>query len=146
MRHPLVINKWIGFSLITETNKGGLKRFFACPDFIMFWLCFDGNLPGCDVRLDMCSWWSTDCCLTLSLQTRMNLQLCFINNSESEEEEEEEEKKKGDVRKKESSSWVTTSCTTQQKSAVPNYLELICSCKMWCRAEEVAALSHRLIS
>lgn len=43
--------------------------------------------------------------LTSRLQTRMNLQLCFINNSESEDEEEEEEKKKGDVRKKESSSW-----------------------------------------
>ncbi|XP_034532819.1 schwannomin-interacting protein 1 [Notolabrus celidotus] len=30
--------------------------------------------------------------LTSRLQTQMNLQLCFINNSESEEEEEEEEK------------------------------------------------------
>ncbi|KAL4006268.1 hypothetical protein ACER0C_000120 [Sarotherodon galilaeus] len=36
--------------------------------------------------------------LTSRLQTRMNLQLCFINNSESEEEEEEEEQKKGDSR------------------------------------------------
>lgn len=33
----------------------------------------------------------------------MNLQLCFINNSESEEEEDEEEKKKGEISKKESS-------------------------------------------
>ncbi|KAF6739155.1 hypothetical protein FQA47_001510 [Oryzias melastigma] len=38
--------------------------------------------------------------LTSRLQTQMNLQLCFINNSESEEEEEEE--KKGDVCNKES--------------------------------------------
>ncbi|XP_030579091.1 schwannomin-interacting protein 1 isoform X2 [Archocentrus centrarchus] len=42
--------------------------------------------------------------LTSRLQTRMNLQLCFINNSESEEEEEEEEKKR-EVRKKERDSW-----------------------------------------
>ncbi|XP_073331516.1 schwannomin-interacting protein 1 [Pagrus major] len=40
--------------------------------------------------------------LTSRLQTQMNLQLCFINNSESEEEEEEE-KKKGEISKKESS-------------------------------------------
>ncbi|XP_042368299.1 schwannomin-interacting protein 1 [Plectropomus leopardus] len=39
--------------------------------------------------------------LTSRLQTQMNLQLCFINNSESEEEEDEKE---GDVSKKESSS------------------------------------------
>ncbi|XP_040886627.1 schwannomin-interacting protein 1 [Toxotes jaculatrix] len=38
--------------------------------------------------------------LTSRLQTQMNLQLCFINNSESEEEEEEKE---GDISKKESS-------------------------------------------
>ncbi|XP_022603468.1 schwannomin-interacting protein 1-like [Seriola dumerili] len=38
--------------------------------------------------------------LTSRLQTQMNLQLCFINNSESEEEEEKE----GDNSKKESSS------------------------------------------
>ncbi|XP_036968565.1 schwannomin-interacting protein 1 [Acanthopagrus latus] len=43
--------------------------------------------------------------LTSRLQTQMNLQLCFINNSESEEEEDEEEKKKkGEIGKKESSS------------------------------------------
>ncbi|XP_062300507.1 schwannomin-interacting protein 1 [Scomber scombrus] len=36
--------------------------------------------------------------LTSRLQTQMNLQLCFINNSESEEEEEKE----GDISKKES--------------------------------------------
>ncbi|XP_070786353.1 schwannomin-interacting protein 1 [Enoplosus armatus] len=40
--------------------------------------------------------------LTSRLQTQMNLQLCFINNSESEEEEEEEEKKEGETSKKES--------------------------------------------
>ncbi|KAF0045616.1 hypothetical protein F2P81_002145 [Scophthalmus maximus] len=46
--------------------------------------------------------------LTSRLQTQMNLQLCFINNSESEEEEEEE--KEGDVNKKDSSStWIVTS-------------------------------------
>ncbi|XP_053272338.1 schwannomin-interacting protein 1 [Pleuronectes platessa] len=39
--------------------------------------------------------------LTSRLQTQMNLQLCFINNSESEEEEEEE--KEGDGSKKEGS-------------------------------------------
>ncbi|KAM6909389.1 schwannomin-interacting protein 1 [Xenentodon cancila] len=33
--------------------------------------------------------------LTSRLQTQMNLQLCFINNSESEEEEAEEQKNKG---------------------------------------------------
>ncbi|XP_039997189.1 schwannomin-interacting protein 1 isoform X2 [Xiphias gladius] len=38
--------------------------------------------------------------LTSRLQTQMNLQLCFINNSESEEEEEKE----GDISKRESSS------------------------------------------
>lgn len=42
------------------------------------------------------------CCVSSSLQTQMNLQLCFINNSESEEEEDEEEKKKGEIGKKES--------------------------------------------
>lgn len=45
------------------------------------------------------------CRVSSSLQTQMNLQLCFINNSESEEEEDEEEKKKkGEIVKKESSS------------------------------------------
>ncbi|XP_059210577.1 schwannomin-interacting protein 1-like isoform X2 [Centropristis striata] len=39
--------------------------------------------------------------LTSRLQTQMNLQLCFINNSESEEEEEDE--KEGEMREKESS-------------------------------------------
>ncbi|XP_044039457.1 schwannomin-interacting protein 1 [Siniperca chuatsi] len=38
--------------------------------------------------------------LTSRLQTQMNLQLCFINNSESEEEEEEE--KEGETSKKQS--------------------------------------------
>lgn len=33
-------------------------------------------------------------CPFSSLQTQMNLQLCFINNSESEEEEEQEVGKK----------------------------------------------------
>ncbi|XP_075896621.1 schwannomin-interacting protein 1 [Nelusetta ayraudi] len=42
--------------------------------------------------------------LTSRLQTQMNLQLCFINNSESEEEEEEEEKKGGESSKKENGS------------------------------------------
>lgn len=41
--------------------------------------------------------------LTSRLQTQMNLQLCFINNSESEEEEEEEGKK-GETSKESSSS------------------------------------------
>ncbi|XP_071334219.1 schwannomin-interacting protein 1 isoform X2 [Trachinotus anak] len=41
--------------------------------------------------------------LTSRLQTQMNLQLCFINNSESEEEEEGE--KAADTSKKESSSF-----------------------------------------
>lgn len=39
--------------------------------------------------------------LTSRLQTQMNLQLCFINNSESEDEEDEKER---DISKKESSS------------------------------------------
>lgn len=47
--------------------------------------------------------------LCFRLQTQMNLQLCFINNSESEEEEE----KDGDVTKKESSSsWVSKTSET----------------------------------
>ncbi|KAK1142602.1 schwannomin-interacting protein 1-like [Acipenser oxyrinchus oxyrinchus] len=39
--------------------------------------------------------------LTSRLQSRMNLQLCFINNSESEEEEEEEEERRGKERGRE---------------------------------------------
>lgn len=39
-------------------------------------------------------------CASSSLQTQMNLQLCFINNSESEEEEEEEG---GEISKKDGS-------------------------------------------
>ncbi|XP_045920897.1 schwannomin-interacting protein 1-like [Micropterus dolomieu] len=41
--------------------------------------------------------------LTSRLQTQMNLQLCFINNSESEEEKEEEEEEEGKTSKRESS-------------------------------------------
>ncbi|XP_026072141.1 uncharacterized protein LOC113052068 isoform X2 [Carassius auratus] len=37
--------------------------------------------------------------LTSRLQSQMNLQLCFINNSESEEEEEEEMESKKEVAK-----------------------------------------------
>ncbi|XP_026990309.1 schwannomin-interacting protein 1 [Tachysurus fulvidraco] len=37
--------------------------------------------------------------LTSRLQSQMNLQLCFINNSESEEEEEEEDKEKKELNK-----------------------------------------------
>nr|XP_046237316.1 schwannomin-interacting protein 1 [Scatophagus argus] len=48
--------------------------------------------------------------LTSRLQTQMNLQLCFINNSESEEEEEEEENE-GEISRKESSN--TRSGTVQ---------------------------------
>lgn len=40
-------------------------------------------------------------CVSSSLQTQMNLQLCFINNSESEEEDEE---KGGEMSMKEKSS------------------------------------------
>ncbi|MGH0148337.1 UNVERIFIED_CONTAM: hypothetical protein FKN15_012444 [Acipenser sinensis] len=39
--------------------------------------------------------------LTSRLQSRMNLQLCFINNSEREEEEEEEEERRGKERGRE---------------------------------------------
>lgn len=42
--------------------------------------------------------------LTSRLQTQMNLQLCFINNSESEEEAEEEENK-GKTSKESSNTW-----------------------------------------
>ncbi|XP_023202386.1 uncharacterized protein LOC102236064 isoform X3 [Xiphophorus maculatus] len=51
--------------------------------------------------------------LTSRLHTQMNLQLCFINNSESEEEEDEEPEK--DVcSKKSSSSWVAACSLTRQ--------------------------------
>uniref|UniRef100_UPI0037E7D31D schwannomin-interacting protein 1 n=1 Tax=Semicossyphus pulcher TaxID=241346 RepID=UPI0037E7D31D len=65
-----------------------------------------------DDRDDACN--SHVLALTSRLQTQMNLQLCFINNSESEEEEEKE----GDVSKKEGSS--TRRGTVQvQKSPQP---------------------------
>ncbi|XP_029382379.1 schwannomin-interacting protein 1 [Echeneis naucrates] len=53
--------------------------------------------------------------LTSRLQTQMNLQLCFINNSESEEEEEKE----GDVSKKSSSSWLQSGIDQAQKNPPP---------------------------
>ncbi|XP_072233068.1 schwannomin-interacting protein 1 [Leuresthes tenuis] len=58
--------------------------------------------------------------LTSRLQTQTNLQLCFINNSESEEEEEEE--KKGKAGNKESNnSWRATVqiCEDSQHPAKP---------------------------
>ncbi|XP_058481900.1 schwannomin-interacting protein 1 [Solea solea] len=56
--------------------------------------------------------------LTSRLQTQMNLQLCFINNSESEEEEEEEEEKE-DLSKKSSSSWLKRGTVQVQKNPPP---------------------------
>ncbi|XP_023202388.1 schwannomin-interacting protein 1-like isoform X5 [Xiphophorus maculatus] len=59
--------------------------------------------------------------LTSRLHTQMNLQLCFINNSESEEEEDEEPEK--DVcSKKSSSSWKRTA-PTQKNSQNPSMSE-----------------------
>ncbi|XP_054914702.1 schwannomin-interacting protein 1 isoform X4 [Poeciliopsis prolifica] len=59
--------------------------------------------------------------LTSRLHTQMNLQLCFINNSESEEEEDEEPEK--DVcSKKSSSSWKRTA-STQKNSKNPSVSE-----------------------
>ncbi|XP_024144568.1 schwannomin-interacting protein 1 [Oryzias melastigma] len=55
--------------------------------------------------------------LTSRLQTQMNLQLCFINNSESEEEEEEE--KKGDVCNKESNNTRKGKTQLQKNAAKP---------------------------
>ncbi|XP_054914699.1 schwannomin-interacting protein 1 isoform X1 [Poeciliopsis prolifica] len=58
--------------------------------------------------------------LTSRLHTQMNLQLCFINNSESEEEEDEEPEK--DVcSKKSSSSWVIACSLTRQYQTRPVY-------------------------
>ncbi|KAK7910310.1 hypothetical protein WMY93_014994 [Mugilogobius chulae] len=45
--------------------------------------------------------------LTSRLQTQMNLQLCFINNSESEEEEEEEGSRKKDAANNKESAQLT---------------------------------------
>ncbi|XP_007567878.1 schwannomin-interacting protein 1 isoform X2 [Poecilia formosa] len=59
--------------------------------------------------------------LTSRLHTQMNLQLCFINNSESEEEEDEEQEK--DVcSKKSSSSWKRTA-PAQKNSQNPSMSE-----------------------
>ncbi|TDG99932.1 hypothetical protein EPR50_G00199630 [Perca flavescens] len=55
---------------------------------------------GREDRDDACN--SHVLALTSRLQTQMNLQLCFINDSESEEEEEDE--KQGEISQKESSS------------------------------------------
>ncbi|XP_018549423.1 schwannomin-interacting protein 1 [Lates calcarifer] len=54
--------------------------------------------------------------LTSRLQTQMNLQLCFINNSESEEEEEERE---GDISMKGSSSTWRGTVQTPQIASKP---------------------------
>ncbi|XP_069580801.1 schwannomin-interacting protein 1 isoform X2 [Brachyistius frenatus] len=58
--------------------------------------------------------------LTSRLQTQMNLQLCFINNSESEEEEEEE---KGELSKEESNNSKRGSSQVQKNPPPPSKQE-----------------------
>ncbi|PWA14823.1 hypothetical protein CCH79_00014492 [Gambusia affinis] len=60
--------------------------------------------------------------LTSRLHTQMNLQLCFINNSESEEEAEEEPGKDA-CSKKSSSSWQKRTAPTQKNSQNPSMSE-----------------------
>lgn len=95
-----------------EEKKGKMAKTAACPH--------PGPAPPSwrEERGRMTDGWDgDDACnshvlaLTSRLQTQMNLQLCFINNSESEEEEEE---KKGEMSPKEGNK-----CSKTQKDPDP---------------------------